>query len=539
MQYEKVDLARQQVDETLRQWVQTATTDGGNERAALVVELWQLYATLELELRQFKQATKVFESAVSCPIAGKSKSVWLQYASFCIDRKKHSNARKVFLRGLHAVAVRPQTHAMALLQCGCSWLLVLEQDQDQDALWESFHAFVCKHVDPNVSLKALQTQLFPDKFAVQTAAAIAPVVVTTPTELAKESAPAPVSQQPSKTDETPVPAAASTPQEPVTATASSLSAPVAPAAVENPVAPPEPVEVVPVIDPAVAFVDKTGTVDLYQVAPTDLKRAMQSSTPAETEPKRMKRTEAAAGVVINGGQSSAVSSTETHVSEKEAAVYFLHVPMTLPHIPGCPHLLFDAVPEGESQAEIGNELLERLSEVLGDSAVFDGVKDLRDNQRQRDRDTLYRWQDLVGMQMKEGGELFARHALVEREGGSDARELIAMKNQHLEQRREFVHRCQMSQQQFIEICAMDRANALKAQQISLENLKIPDIVVTTDEKAISMQVTDGGAITHRVLCLGERPYKLLGCWPFLLSRWLLERAHADLCVLMRTRSVPL
>lgn len=375
------------------------------------------------------------------------------------------------------------------------WLSLLEQEQDQDALWESFHAFVCKHVDPNVSLKALQTQLFPDQFAVQTA--IAPAT-TGAVAATKESAPAPVSQQPRKADQDPVPADVLVAQEPVTASPSSLPAPEAPAAavVVKPVTAPKAVEAVPAIDPAVAFVDKTGTVDPYLVTSTDLKRSMQSSSAAETEPKRLKCTGAEAGAVTNG----TVSSTETHVSETEAGVYFLHVPMTLPHIPGCPHLLFDAVPEGESQAEIGNELLERLSEVLGDSAVFDGVKDVRDNQRQRDRDTLYRWQDLVGMQMKEGGELFARHALVEREGGSDARELIAMKNQHLEQRREFVSRCQMSQLQFIEICAMDRANALKAQQISLENLKIPDIVVTTNEKAIGMQVTDEG----KVYCLGER-----------------------------------
>lgn len=349
-----------------------------------------------------------------------------------------------------------------------------QQDQDQEALWESFHAFVCQHVDPNVTLKALQTQLFPDKFAVQTAAAIAQTT----------TAAAPLSQQPSEADQAPVSTAL---PDPVTAAPSSSSV----ASV------PGPVEVVPMIDPAVAFVDKTGTVDPYLVASTDLKRSLQSSA-AESEPKRMKRTEEA-GVVSSGAPDGAISANAS-----DAGVYFLHVPMTLPHIPGCPHLLFDAVPEGEAQAEIGNELLERLSEVLGDSAVFDGVKDLRDNQRQRDRDTLYRWQDLVGMQMKEGSELFARHELVERDGGSDPRELIAMKNQHLEQRREFVHRCQMSQQQFIEICAMDRANALKAQQISLENLKIPDIVVTTDDKAIGMQVTDEGTLTSLSALFGGR-----------------------------------
>jgi len=147
------------------------------------------------------------------------------------------------------------------------------------------------------------------------------------------------------------------------------------------------------------------------------------------------------------------------------------------------------VADGEAQKQIGNELLERLSDVLGDSAVFEGVRDLRDNQRTRDREMLYRWQELVGMQMKEGSELFARHVALEMQHGfSDPRGLIALKTQHLEQRREFSNRCQMSQQQFIEICAMDRANALKAQQISLENMKIPEMLVTADADVVDLQV---------------------------------------------------
>ena len=46
----------------------------------------------------------------------------------------------------------------------------------------------------------------------------------------------------------------------------------------------------------------------------------------------------------------------------------------------------------------------------------------------------------------------------------------------------------MSQQQFIEICEMDRINALKAQQISLENMKIPEISVCVDASVVLMQV---------------------------------------------------
>ena len=177
------------------------------------------------------------------------------------------------------------------------------------------------------------------------------------------------------------------------------------------------------------------------------------------------------------------------VSAAEPAAHFLHIPLTLPFIPDCPHLMFDSVADGEAQKQIGNELLERLSDVLSDSAVFEGVGKLRDEQRTRDREMLYRWQDLVGMQMKEGSELFARHVALEMQHGfSDPRGHIALKTQHLEQRREFSSRCQMSQQQFIDICSLDRANALKAQQMSLEKMKIPEMMVTTDPEVIEMQV---------------------------------------------------
>uniref|UniRef100_K3W972 Suppressor of forked domain-containing protein n=1 Tax=Globisporangium ultimum (strain ATCC 200006 / CBS 805.95 / DAOM BR144) TaxID=431595 RepID=K3W972_GLOUD len=294
--YEKVGDARKSVDDAIAQWVQSVQQHPHG--AAVVIELWRQYAALEIELRQFKQATKVFESAVSCPVARTSTELWLQYASFCAERKKFSNARKIFVRGLQSVK----------LNTG--------------------------RMDP-----------------------VSPSSSTGLQEGSKKRG---------------------------------------------------------IVSPDV----------------TDIKRVKQE---------------------------------------------------------GCPHLLFDMVSQGETHQELGEELLERLSDVLSDSAVFQGVKDLCDNQRQRDRETLYRWQDLVGMQMKEGSELFARHVDVEMKHASDPRVLITLKTQHLEQRREFITRCQMSQQQFIEISAMDRMNALKAQQISLENMKIPEMTVSTDPNVIGMQ----------------------------------------------------
>ncbi|POM78052.1 Hypothetical protein PHPALM_4467 [Phytophthora palmivora] len=241
---------------------------------------------------------------------------------------------------------------------------------------------------------------------------------------------------------------------------------------------------VSLVDPVVAFIDKTGEV-ASAPTPTPSPLAVES-VGRVVDHGAVKR--GPSDPRLGGDVKRAKQATDTTATTAEPTAYFSHIPTTLPFISSCPHLLFDSVADGEAQKQIGNELLERLSDVLGDSAVFAGVRDLRDNQRTRDREMLYRWQELVGMQMKEGSELFARHVALEMQHGfSDPRGLIALKTQHLEQRREFSNRCQMSQQQFIEICAMDRANALKAQQISLENMKIPEMLVTVDAEVISLQ----------------------------------------------------
>ncbi|GLD97101.1 hypothetical protein PINS_up005784 [Pythium insidiosum] len=234
------------------------------------------------------------------------------------------------------------------------------------------------------------------------------------------------------------------------------------------------------VDPSLAFIDRKGedVVEDTSESVAGAKRPVDESPEATS--KRTKLDEPVVEPSPSTPIPTEAASTVTH--------YFHQVPMTLPNTPACPHMLFDRL-ENEEEVQ-DNTLLERLSEVLADSAVFQGVRDLLDNQRQRDRDTLARWQDLVGMQMKEGSELFARHMDLEKDV-NDPRELIALKTQHHEQRAEFVHRCKMSQQQFIDICEMDRSNALRAQQISLQNMKIPEMSVTTETSAIDKQVSAG------------------------------------------------
>ncbi|KAL4163019.1 hypothetical protein KRP22_015133 [Phytophthora ramorum] len=450
--YEKVADARKAVDDTLAAWVAAVQGQGDPKSAArgstAVVALWRQYAALEMELRQFKQATKVFERAVSCPVAGSSTALWLQYADFCVQRKKYSNARKIFVRALQTLPEREQT-----------------------TVWARFYGFVCTHVDNKLSLSMLQHQVMPDKF---------PQPGTTPPAL-PVAAPASV--------QAPVAVASVSAATQATAT---VAATTIPSTLQPQLGAVPSSGAVSLVDPVVAFIDKTGEVNPpptrtpSPLAVESVGRAVDRTGAVKRGPSDPRLTRDAKRVKQDVAVSDATASATPPAADPTA--YFTHIPQTLPFIPSCPHLLFDSVADGEAQKQIGNELLERLSEVLGDSAVFEGVRDLRDNQRTRDREMLYRWQEFVGMQMKEGSELFARHVALEMQHGfSDPRGLIALKTQHLEQRREFSNRCQMSQQQFVEICALDRANALKAQQISLENMKIPEISVTTDSEVVNLQ----------------------------------------------------
>ena len=69
------------------QW-RTEAVEGATKEAVegaakeAVVDLWLSYARLETEKRQFKQATKVYESAVACPIAEHFSRVWIAFAGF-------------------------------------------------------------------------------------------------------------------------------------------------------------------------------------------------------------------------------------------------------------------------------------------------------------------------------------------------------------------------------------------------------------------------------------------------------------------------
>ena len=49
---------------------------------------------------QLKSATDAFEGAVNCEISGQSGKIWLEYAKFQEERKRHKTAQKIYLRAL-------------------------------------------------------------------------------------------------------------------------------------------------------------------------------------------------------------------------------------------------------------------------------------------------------------------------------------------------------------------------------------------------------------------------------------------------------
>jgi uncharacterized membrane protein YgcG len=336
-----------------------------------------------MELRQFKQATKIFENATKCPIAMSSPKIWTTYAHFCSERKKMANARKVYMR---AVA-----HFMTTAEVS-----------ESNIVWKDFLDFVQKNVDQNMTMETLQSQVKP---LLETST---PTVPTVPTVQTVQILP-------------PVKSPSSPPQK--------VSSPSIITKDNTTIK----------VDPSLAFVDTTGSV---QVVP---KAAAEAAASSITD-------------------------------------FFHQLPLHLPLISSCPHLLFDVASPGEKKKEIPHELLENLSSVLSNSEVFQAVKDLHDSQRKKDRETLYRWQELIAMQQKEGSELFTRHLSVEQ------------KDKQVEEKNEFVQRCLASQQNFIDIYEMDRQNTLRTQQISLENMKIPEISVTNDATKIELQRTIVGLI---------------------------------------------
>jgi hypothetical protein len=98
-----------------------------------IVKLWIAFCTMEITLRQFKRAVKIFEDALSDPVASRSADIYLAYVDYCKTRGKLSNAQKVYIKGISSAL--PQ--------------------EDADKLWASFLPFIQSQGSPDLTMNQL------------------------------------------------------------------------------------------------------------------------------------------------------------------------------------------------------------------------------------------------------------------------------------------------------------------------------------------------------------------------------------------------
>lgn len=108
-------------------------SDEAKSALSAIVRLWIAFCTMEISLRQFKQAVKIFEDAIIDPIASRSADIYLAYVDYCKTRGKLANAQKVYIKGLSA----------SLLQ------------EEADKLWRSFLPFIQSQGSPDLSMSQL------------------------------------------------------------------------------------------------------------------------------------------------------------------------------------------------------------------------------------------------------------------------------------------------------------------------------------------------------------------------------------------------
>ena len=98
-----------------------------------IVRLWIAYCDMEIGLRQFKQAVKIFEDAISDPVVSRSADIYLAYVDYCTTRNKPSNAQKVYIKGLSSQL----------------------SQQESDKLWLSFLPFIRAQGSPELTMQQL------------------------------------------------------------------------------------------------------------------------------------------------------------------------------------------------------------------------------------------------------------------------------------------------------------------------------------------------------------------------------------------------
>ena len=80
------------------------TPDSEEARHALsrIVQLRIAYCTMEINLKQFKKATTIYDDSLKDPVVNRLADIYLAYVEYCTSRGKSTSAQNVFLKGLSA-----------------------------------------------------------------------------------------------------------------------------------------------------------------------------------------------------------------------------------------------------------------------------------------------------------------------------------------------------------------------------------------------------------------------------------------------------
>ena len=112
------------------------TPDSEEARHALsrIVQLRIAYCTMEINLKQFKKATTIYDDSLKDPVVNRLADIYLAYVEYCTSRGKSTSAQNVFLKGLSAGL----------------------QQKEADKLWTKFLSFIqAQQQTPNLTVEQL------------------------------------------------------------------------------------------------------------------------------------------------------------------------------------------------------------------------------------------------------------------------------------------------------------------------------------------------------------------------------------------------
>jgi len=107
-----------------------------------ICQLWIDFAEMEIEQKQYKKASQIFDKAMDDPIVKTSSSIYLRYSSFCEVINKLGHAKTVLIRGLMTTQL---------------------SQANADLLWIELLSITQKSGSPNLTMKLLYDALVLEK----------------------------------------------------------------------------------------------------------------------------------------------------------------------------------------------------------------------------------------------------------------------------------------------------------------------------------------------------------------------------------------